>query len=130
MMAEVYSRSLSLSSILSWYLEGIQFVEDEKKNGSISYLRKVWVWATSIERCTYFVPNICITSLVIFLTKRARTRIFPSLCKHNYFINRHRKEDSLDDPVNPKTQSRWVYPLWSPVLSRVRRMCRRATRPL
>lgn len=35
------SRSLCFAIRLSWYLEGIQFVEDEKKKGSMLYLREV-----------------------------------------------------------------------------------------
>lgn len=38
---EDYSRSLFFAITFSWYLEGIQFVDDEKKKGSITYLCNV-----------------------------------------------------------------------------------------
>lgn len=39
---EDYSRSLFPAITFSWYLEGIQFVDDEKKKGSITYLCNVY----------------------------------------------------------------------------------------
>ena len=77
-----YIRSPMFSRRSSWKREGIQFNDEEKKNGSISYLEMTTVGPNmaTLKMITYLPPSICRVGPDIFLTKRALTRMSDPCC--------------------------------------------------
>jgi len=84
----------------SWYRDGIQLVEDVKKNGSMLYLNMAFRASRQAKDTPYFVPSMRKTDGVKSSTNSDRTRMPSGRCK-SYVISLIRKgQMGLASPCN------------------------------
>ena len=70
----------------SWYRDGMQLVEDVKKNGSMLYLNMAFRASKQAKDSPYLVPSMRKTDGVMSSTNSDRTRIPSGRCK-SYVIS-------------------------------------------